>query len=262
MKVKSGIFLQTSAMLLVLCGSLCPAAYAGSTVVAYSYAGTLENVSTAAAEALGVANGDYATGTFSYDSAQTGSGGSYTYTGSSKVHTFAVKIYTNSSMTTQLFSDLYSGNVSAFYRNQLTFSSTTGTTLTIAGDTIYKSGLGISGPTSPAFQLILPNPTNAGGFTATNLPNPNPTLIKNFLNISNHPVIDWDPVTPQGTMQSFQVDIKEFVPGLNGVPEPSSVVLAGFGVAACGAGVVVSRRKVGRTRGRRRAVQLSPSLPH
>jgi hypothetical protein len=248
MKVKLGTLLFTSATLLLVVGPLCPAVSAAS-VVAYSYAGTLVNVSPAAESALGVANGDYVAGTFSYDSSQTGTAGVYTYTGSSKVHTFKLTVFTNSSMTTQLFTDAYSGNITAFYRNVVAFSSTTGTTLTIEGDTIYKQGLGITGPSNPAFQVVLPNPTNAGGFSATNLPNPTTTLIKNFLNINNGPKIFWDPVTPQGGTQSFQVDITQFAQGLNGVPEPSSAVLAGFGMAACGAGVVVSRRKAGKSRG-------------
>jgi PEP-CTERM motif len=254
-------------MLLLFSGPLVPAVPAASTVVAYSYAGTLTGASPQAlmpvsSGGLGIAVGDYVTGTFSYDSAQTGLGGVFNYMGSSKAHTFKVSIFTNSSMTTQLFTDSYSGNVTAFYRNTVTYNSTTKqAALAITGDTVYKSALGVSGPTNPAFQLLLSTLPNPAGFSPTLLPNPTTTTIKSFLNtttVTPAPTLIWDPPSPlSATGLMFTARITEFHPGLNGVPEPSSVVLAGFGMAACGA-VVVSRRRAGRARGNRTATPGSP----
>jgi hypothetical protein len=142
-------------------------------------------------------------------------------------------------MTTQLFTDAYSKNVTAFYSNTVASQGAgKAATLTISGDTIYKSALGVSGASSPAFVLTMNNPTGAGGFSPTNLPNPNPTLAKNFTSVAG--TLAWDPITPQGTDLFWEANI-------NFVPEPSSAVLAGFGLVACGAGVAVSRRKMHRS---------------
>jgi hypothetical protein len=256
MKINSRALLQTGALLLLLSGPFVPTVSAASTIVAYSYAGTLKSVSAMAQlpppTGLGISPGDFISGTFSYDSSLTGSGGVYNYTGmTSKNHTFKFFVFTNSSMTTQLFTDSYSGNVSAFFENKVVSAGVNQlATLSLLGDTIFKSAKGISGPTTPAFNLTLNNPTGAGGFSPMFLPNPSPTQIKSF--VATNATLVWDPEVSLGGSVfplSFTATITQFVPGLNGVPEPSSVVLAGLGMTACGAGVVVSRRKAGRPRG-------------
>jgi hypothetical protein len=240
MKMNTQVLLQSSMVLLLLAGPFVPAVSAASTLVGYNFSGTLTTVTPNAQKpvsqgGLGIAVGDFITGAFSYDSSQTGSGGVYTYTGSPKIHTFSFAIYTDSSKTTQLFTDKYSGNVTAFYQNQVTFiSSTAGTTLQILGDTIFKSALGISGPAGMAFDLTLTNPTSAGGYTMTNLPNPTPTLVKNFVGVNGK--LAWD-----NPGLGFTSDNLVF-----SIPEPSSAALAGIGIAACAAGVVTSRRKARR----------------
>jgi hypothetical protein len=136
----------------------------------------------------------------------------------------------------QQFSDSFTGNTSPpadYYAIKLTYHST-GTTMDIMGDTVYKQGLGVTGPgPPPAYDLTLTNPTNAGGYTPTNLPLPNATTINNFFVTAGH--LGWD---PDG--QSFDAIITEF----NGqaVPEPSSIVMGSLAIVACAAGTFFRRR--------------------
>jgi hypothetical protein len=203
-----------------------------ASIVSYNYSGTVVMVSSQAQTATGVKVGDTLTGSFTYDSTQSGSGGLYTFTGSSKVHSFAFKVF--NSAGAQVFSDQYSGNVTAYYAIQLAFSSSTGTSMDIMGDTIYKQGLGVTGPgPPPAFSLTLSNPTNAGGYSATHLPLPDTTLIKNF--ISTTAVLNWDP--------SGQT-----IEALVNIPEPSGLVLGSIAIATWVGGCVIVRRRLGASR--------------
>ena len=245
MDQKLRAFVRVSVLFSLLAGPFVSAASAASTIVAYSYSGKLTQVSTQAGSTLGLAVGDYITGTFSYDSALPGIAGVYTYTGSSKAHTFSFTIFDPTGKT-QLFTDKYSGNVTAYFANNVVYNTTAngGTHLSMLGDTIYKSALGISGPSNPAFDLTLNNPTNAGGFTPSNLPNPNPTVVKSFVSTSG--LLDWDPNNLR-----FQAQITQFKPGLQGVPEPSSLVMAGISFTTCAAGFWFARRKRARWRSER-----------
>jgi hypothetical protein len=204
--------------------------------VAYNFSGRIQTVSQAATNATGVVVGDTITGSFVYDPTQTGSitTGLYTFTGSSKIHTFTFKIF-DPTTGSQVFTDSYSGNASAYYAAQLAFSSTAGTTLDLLGDTIYKQGLGITGPSIPAFDLRLFNPTNAGGYTATHLPLPDTTLIRNFT--PNTGLLTWDP--PDQTFTAT-VEFEEIV------PEPASLVTGLLGLLTSTAGCWIFRRKLPR----------------
>jgi hypothetical protein len=196
-------------------------------IVAVNYSGTIVSVSAAATAATGVVVNDTITGSFSYDSTQTGSNGSFTFTGSSKTHTMSFKIF--NSLNQQIFTDSYSGNVTAYYAALLTFSSTKGTTLDLKGDTVYKQGLGVTGPgPPPAFDITLFNPTNGGGYTATNLPLPTTTTIANFQ--KSTATLTWDPAG-----QTFKA--------LLSVPEPSSLVLAIVAMTTCAGGFLASRAR-------------------
>jgi hypothetical protein len=221
--------------------------------VSYTYSGSIVSVSTAAMTATGVVVGDTITGSFTYDPTQGGSGGLYTFTGSTtKAHNFALKIFNSSGG--QQFSDSFTGNTSPpadYYAIQLTFHTpaNNGTTLDLMGDTVYKQGLGVTGPgPPPAYDLTLHNPTNAGGYSATNLPLPNATLITNFVKATG--VLNWD---PEG--QHFKAILHDF---RQTVPEPSSRVLAILTIMTCTVVYLVSRRKrVGDFRSGRHA-----PLPH
>ena len=227
-RIRARAFIPSALLMSLVAGPLVPELSA-ATIVIENYSGTIRSVSEAATEATGVIVGDTITGSFSFDSTQTGSNGSFTFTGSSKAHTMAFKIFNSSNQ--QVFTDSYSGNVNAYYFAKLTYiSSTAGTTLDLKGDTVYKQGLGVTGPgPPPAFDLTLNNPTNGGGYTASHLPLPTPSTISNF--ISSPGTLAWDP------------DGQSFVADIYMVPEPSSLILAILALVTCTAGFLVSRQR-------------------
>jgi hypothetical protein len=227
-RIRARAFIPSALLMSLMAGPLVPELSA-ATLVIENYSGRIVSVSAAATEATGVIVGDTITGSFSYDSTQTGSSGSFTFTGSSKAHTMAFKIFNSSNQ--QVFTDSYSGNVSAYYLAKLTYiSSTAGTTLDLKGDTVYKQGLGVTGPgPPPAFDLTLSNPNNGGGYTASHLPLPTPSTISNF--ISSPGTLAWDP------------DGQSFVADIYMVPEPSSLILAILALVTCTAGFLVSRQR-------------------
>jgi hypothetical protein len=209
---------------------------ATAATVAVSFSGTIQTVSQEATAATGVVVGDPITGSFAYDSTQSGSvtTGLFTFTGSSKIHSMSFKIF-DQTTGVQVFSDLYSGDNTAYYAAQLTYiSAQSGTTLDLKGDTTYKQGLGVTGPgPPPAFDLTMFNPTNGGGYTATNLPLPTTTTIVNFSKTTGQ--LNWDP-----SGQSFTADIPNFT--VQGVPEPSGLLLGIISILTCAAGSAVIRR--------------------
>jgi len=234
--------LRGSTVLLVLvAGPLVPRLSAGS-IVQYTFAGVIGTVSQAATTATGVVQGDTMTGSFTYDPAEAGSPstGLFTFTGSSKAHSLSFKIFNSSGG--QVFTDSYSGNVTAYYAAQVGFNSSVGgsgkpaETLDLTGDTIYKQGKGISGPgPPPAFDLTLYDPlvtTKPAGF-----PLPTVTTITSF--VANNaqppftPTLAWD---PDG--ESFVATITQF----QTIPEPSSLILGAVAMVICTVGCVIARR--------------------
>jgi len=244
MRIVPRVFLQSALLLSLVAGPLVPRLSAAS-IVAYSFSGVIESVSAAATAATGVVVNDTITGSFAYDPTQTGSAttGLFKFTGSSKVHTMTFKIFNSGG--SQVFTDSYSGNVSAYYAGQVGFNSSVlgsgkaAETLNLMGDTIYKQGLGISGPGSPAFDLSLYNrnvTTKPASF-----PLPTATTITSFVANNQQlpftPTLNWD---PDG--QSFTANINQF----SSVPEPSSLILGAVAMATCTAGFLISRRKPAR----------------
>jgi hypothetical protein len=237
MKIEAHAFRLKTLLVAISVGSLTCASSSGSTIVAYSFSGTLKTVT----GLTGAVAGDPISGSFAYDSSQTGSGGSYTFTGSSKVHTFTFYIYNMSGQ--QIFHDSYTGDATVatggYYAGILTYGSTSsgGTNFSLEGDTItkYDGGLGTTGT---AFDLTLNNSTNAGGYTSTNLPLPTSSTIQDF-NL-NSGLLTWDPTTPQGTLY-FMTNSLILTP--TGVPEPSSLVIAVLGLSTCGVGSLFARRR-------------------
>jgi hypothetical protein len=222
--------------MVLLAGSLV-SELSAATIVSVNFSGSITSVSSAATEATGVIVGNTITGSFSYDSTQSGntSTGDFTFTGSGKAHTMTFKIFNSAGQ--QVFTDSYSGNTTAYYAAKLTFiSSSSGTTLDLKGDTIYKQGLGVTGAgPPPAFDLTLNNPTNGGGYTSGHLPLPTTSTISNFLRTTGS--LEWDPHD-----QNFTAIINEFN-GQSVVPEPSSLVLAILAMLTCTVGFSISRRK-------------------
>ena len=110
--------------------------------------------------------GDSVQGSVAYDPTQVGSGGVYTFTGSTKTHTFSFKDYRGG---VQITADQYAGLATSLYQivmsivNNVTQMKITG--VTIAGRTVRmyfmaNANLGITLPTSMAnFN------TSAGTFT-------------------------------------------------------------------------------------------------
>jgi hypothetical protein len=221
-------------MLLTLSvGLLTPSASAST--VTLNFSGTIQSVSQEATTKTGVIKGDKITGSLAYDSTQTGSitTGTYTFTGSPKIHTLTFKIF--DSAGNQVFTDSYSGNTNAYYAAQVSYSSTAGTKLDLLSDTIYKQGLGIThalDPGTPAVDVTLFNPTSAGGFSATHLPLPDTTLIRNF--VPNTGLLSWDP--PDQTFSAI-------ISFGSTVPEPASLVTGVLGLVTCAAGFWVFGRK-------------------
>jgi hypothetical protein len=144
-------------------------------IVTVSFSGTLTSLSAYGKMANGgaLAVGDTVTGALTYDSSQFGSAGIYTFTGSSKAHALSVKFFNSSGQ--QLFSDSYSGGATAYYSIHVA-QHAPGATLTVLCDTIYKTGLGQSGPANPAIVVTL---TTTQTWPTSN-PLPTPTTIAQF----------------------------------------------------------------------------------
>jgi hypothetical protein len=216
MGIRAGVLRYLTLLLIFAIGPLVPTVCAGS--VAVNLTGTIQSASPDAITATGVAVGDPITVSFSYDPTQVGGGGTYTFTGSSKVHTFDLVVH--DSMGNQVFHDFYTGNITALYVIQVTYGFTSnmlypgvnGTELDINGDTLYNQGLGVS----PGFDLSLFNPGNVG--TSPTNPLPDSTLINNF--------------TSNGTLLTWGVGNQTFTATFNfqSVPEPSTLLLGIVGI--------------------------------
>jgi hypothetical protein len=232
MKIRAMALAGTTLGLSLAVGPFIRPATAGS-VVAYNFSGKIQTVSQQATTATGVVVGDTITGSFSYDYTQTGSGGVYNFTGSSKIHTLAFKIFDASN--NQIFTDQYTGNstlqTAGYYAAKVTYTSSTNTAnLDLVGDTIYKQGLGQTffNTGIPAFDLTITYP-NSTGFSSTSLPLPNTTVITKF--VSNSGLLTWD---PDG--QNFTA-IVHF-----SVPEPPGLLLGVLSILTCAGGSAVIRR--------------------
>jgi hypothetical protein len=218
----------------------------GSSLVSVSYSGTITQATNVPG---GVVVGDRITGTFVYDYSQSGSTASgvanYDFTGSSKTHTLAFQIYPTTGpedSSTLLFSDRYTGNASlatgGYYNARVTYNSTAsgGTLLSLQGDSYYKYntlGQDFNNTGSPTYVLTLVNASNAGGYTSTNLPLPNTTLMADFAKTNG--MLTWD---PDGS--SFTADFTDV--HLTSIPEPSSLLLAILGSLTVAAGGAIARR--------------------
>jgi hypothetical protein len=232
---------RSTVFLILVAGPLVPRVSASS-VLAYSYSGVVGTVSAAMTAATGVIVGDTITGSFSYDSSQTGSAttGLYTFTGSSKVHTMTFKIF--NAAGAQVFTDSYSGNATAYYAAQVSYSASVGGSgqageiVNLMGDTIYKQGFGITGPgPPPAFDLTLYNPHVTS--KPSTFPLPSASSITSYVGNNQQapftPVLNWD---PDG--QSFSAPIYSF----QAIPEPSSLAMGVVAIVICTlAGLIVRR---------------------
>jgi len=213
--------------------------------VAYSFSGTIVTVSQQATQKTGVIVGDTITGSFSYDASQTGNPttGLFTFTGSSKVHSMSFKIF--NALGQQVFTDSYSNNSSAYYAGQVGFNSSVGgsgkpaETLDLMGDTIYKQGLGITGPgPPPGFDITLYNPSITT--KPNSFPLPTASTITSFVANNQQapltPTLKWDPPD-----LSFTAAITQFT-NQGTIPEPSSFILGALAIVTCALGCRIARR--------------------
>jgi hypothetical protein len=113
--------------------------------------------------------GDSVVGSVSYDNTQVGNGGAFTFTGSSKVHTFGFHVNRNGS---QVWADAFQGQTSSFFQMVLLYNTQyggqTGTQLQVKGVT-NNSGM---------FDLLLWDLNNVG--FSNNNALPNATQINDF----------------------------------------------------------------------------------
>jgi hypothetical protein len=237
MRIRPRAFLLSTLLIALAGGPWIPASSAAT--IADTFTGTIQTVSPAATTATGVVAGDRISGSFAYDSTQTGGSGLWTFTGSSKVHSFTFSIFDSSN--NRIFNDSYSGNTTAYYAIKVAYGITnsplypgiSGTQMDIMGDTIYKQGLGITGPgPPPAFDLTLFDPGNAGNPPSNQLPDSSASGIQNF--VVNAGFVSWDPPA-----QTFTANVA--FP--EAVPEPSGLVLGIIGILTCTVGFVLIRSK-------------------
>ena len=141
MRIKGRTLLRTALLLSVAVGSFARTATA-STVLSYTFQGTLKTVT----GVPGAQVGDVIKGSFSYDSSLTGSlitPGLYAFVGSPKAHTFSFSIYNGG---VQVFYDTYTGSgtvaTGGLFSAKLTYNATAGTNLDLTGDTVTKYNVG------------------------------------------------------------------------------------------------------------------------
>lgn len=251
MRTTALVLLVSALLISVLVGS---SRGSSTSLVSYSFQGTLTSVSGLAEEApptgIGVAVGDIITGTFAYLDTATGLLGTYNMTGKSDEQSFVVDIYSPSNLTVPVFSDNYVFTTTSYYEAKVAYNSAGGnTTLTLQGDTSYKTGAGYSYAETgvPAFVLTLNNPTSAGGFSSTHLNLPVATGssygISNFLSTGG--TLSWDPPN-----LSFAADVSDFQPiaqylppPLPTVPEPSGLLMAALGLTTAAGVSRYARRR-------------------
>jgi hypothetical protein len=243
MRMRATHFLGSTLFLALLAGSSLTAR-AGSTIVTIKFSGTL----TAASNVPnGVAAGDTIAGTVVYNTAQsqTGTSGLYTFTGSSNTHAFSFQIYPpntasqNQTEANLLFSDSYSGESTSPFQVHVSYNSSSGTSLTISGDT--------GATNTGTFALAFLDPKSAGGYSATNLPLPNTTVMQNF--VTTQATLAYTDGF-MATINSFQIydtfsDSGPTDPPVFSisVPEPSSLVLVILGISTSAVGYSIARRK-------------------
>lgn len=253
MGISRRALLQTTCMV-ALTLAMWPAKSFGTvTLAGENFYGNVTAVNPSFPNYPNVKAGDWITGTFTYDSSQTGTSGLYTFTGTSAEPTaesFAIRIWNSASETLQYDSDSFSGNNTSpgdYFTIKLNYRTVAngGTTMVISADTIGS-------PANPAVVLTLTDPTNAytygtndtltGTYSATNLPLPDQnTLTKDFTVSTTKP----------GTLtygDPLCADIIGAYPlggvyPLSAVPEPSTMVLVVVSVAIGTAGSWVSRRR-------------------
>jgi len=213
---------------------LIPRAVGGGTV-AVSFAGTVNPPAQGITLPGNVLPGDTLSGSFSYNSGQLGTLGTYNFTNSTPVASLLFIVQTPGYTPSQ-FSDVYNAGPTKTYTITITDAkSGPGATLDIhaltAGSTINKPNAFVEvilTSTTYTGKLALPTPI---GTTDTT------TDISSFLTTPG--LLKWDPDGTGLTATLTQFD------GFNvqSIPEPSSLLLAGIALATCTAGFLIARRK-------------------
>jgi hypothetical protein len=223
MRISAPELLRSSFLLFLLAGPLAMDAAAGSVNVSFS--GLVNPPASGITLPAHVLPNDAITGSFSYNSAQTGSNGVYSFTG--PIQSFLYSISTPG-YNPALFSDQYSGSPNTF-KITITDTGTKGATLdlhalTIGGSQSPKAGGGF-------VDMLFTSST----YTGHALPQSQAAFDSAFA--TSVATLTWDPNGIGFTATIFYID------GLF-VPEPSSLGLATVAITICAGAALVRRRKV------------------
>ncbi len=187
------------------------------------FAGAVNTVGGTPPGTPAVGTGDSISGSISYNGAQGGSGGKYTFTGTGPNQTFGFTVITGS--TTEYNDNYSSTNTTALYQIVIARVGTTaGATMTIEAYT----------HTGNTETIVF---TSSNYFGVDGLALPSTTAIFNQYFANTTAKFTW--VT--GDPGSFGAPITNI--NGNSVPEPSSLILMGAAVTIGGVGLAISRRR-------------------
>jgi hypothetical protein len=224
MKFKPRALLRSIFLLSLAAGSSMPASAAG--LVNVNFAGTVNPQVPGFAFPGHVLQGDFISGSFSYNPSQFGNKGSGLYTFSStspSSQTLPFQVVTPG-FTPATFADEY---FTGAYTIQVKDIGSKGATLDIHAVTIFQQSVGPP-PVFATVDVLL----NSSTYTGLSLPTS--TTITSFL--SSPGTLTWEP-----PLLAFTADL--FIINGEVVPEPSSLVLAFLATGTGGAGFLFSRRK-------------------
>jgi hypothetical protein len=224
MKFGPRALLQSMLVLTLVAGSSMPASAAS--IVTVNFAGAVNPPGQGVTFPGNVQQGDFISGSLSYNPSQFGNKGSGLYTFSStspSSQTLPFQVVTPG-FTPATFSDEY---FTGAYSIKVTDIGSKGATLDIHAVTLYQQSTGPP-PVFATVDVILTSSTYTG------LTLPTSTTIASFVNSPG--LLIWDPPN-----QSFTADL--FIIDGQVVPEPSSLVLALLAIGTGAAGFLISRRR-------------------
>ena len=224
MYIRPREFLQSILLLTLVAGTSMPASAAS--LVSVNFAGTVNPQIPGFAFPGNVQQGDFISGSLSYNPSQFGNKGSGLYTFSStspSSQTLPFQVVTPG-FTPATFADEY---FTGAYSIQVKDIGSKGATLDIHAVTVFEQSAGPP-PVFATVDVIL----NSSTYTGLTLPTS--TTISSF--VTSPGTLTWDPMSAAFTADLFIINGQV-------VPEPSSMVLALVAIGTGAAGFVVSRRR-------------------